>query len=360
MDGQSAVERGHTGNDETVDILYVDSGADAGAVRLELADSGPFAVEHVPDAQAALDRLAAAPVECVVSEYDLADRTGLSLLQSVRAEWPTLPVVLFTDDGDESVARDAIAADVSGYVDRTPLDEQVQLLATTITTAVTKQRDRIAILDRMTDAFFALDEDWQFTYLNERGREIVCDAAGVDRSVETLVGTSIWNLLPEAVDTEFYERYHEAMASQEPVTFEARYGPLDTWLEVRVYPSDGGLSVYFRDVTERRERIAALEQREQVLEEMYRVASAKDLSFEQRVDRMLSIGREVLQTEYGALSHVEGEDYVPHVTIARGGTVAAAEALAGPIVAPIEWTAEYLECFDAERGVPASRISLPA
>ena len=57
---------------------------------------------------------------------------------------------------------------------------------------------------------------------------------------------------------------------------------------------------------------------------------------------------------------IEGEEYVPHVTIARGGTVAAAQTLAGPIDEPIEWTAEYLECFDAERGVPASRISLPA
>ena len=67
-----------------------------------------------------------------------------------------------------------------------------------------------------------------------------------------------------------------------------------------------------------------------------------------------------LCADFDPFDGVEGEDYVPHVTIARGGTVAAAEALAGPIEAPIEWTAEYLECFDAERGVPASRISLPA
>jgi len=307
MGGQRAVEQGR---EESIGVLYVDDTDDGPGIRRRLVDSGPFSVERVSDGETALDRLAATPVDCVVSEHDLPDGTGLSLLESVREDWSTLPFVLFTDDGDEGVARDAIGADVSGYVERTPLQEQVPALATAITSAVTNQRDRTAILDRMTDAFFALDEDWQFTYLNERGREIVCDAGGVDRSVEMLVGTEIWNLLPEAVDTNFYDRYHEAMTSQEPVTFEAQYDPLDTWFEVRAYPSDGGLSVYFRDVTDRKERVDALKQRERVLEEMYRVASAKDLSFEQRVDRMLSTGCDVLQTEYGALSHVEGEEYV--------------------------------------------------
>lgn len=67
-----------------------------------------------------------------------------------------------------------------------------------------------------------------------------------------------------------------------------------------------------------------------------------------------------LRAQFGSVDDIEGDAYVPHVTIARGGTLASARELAGPIDDPIEWTAEYLECFDAERGVPASRISLPA
>jgi len=57
---------------------------------------------------------------------------------------------------------------------------------------------------------------------------------------------------------------------------------------------------------------------------------------------------------------VEGDDYVPHVTVARGGDPAAARRLVERDIDPVEWVVEELVCFDAERGQPASRVSLPA
>ena len=57
---------------------------------------------------------------------------------------------------------------------------------------------------------------------------------------------------------------------------------------------------------------------------------------------------------------VEGSDYVPHVTVARGGDPAAARRLVERDIDPVEWVVEELVCFDAERGQPASRVSLPA
>ncbi|MFB6218979.1 MAG: PAS domain-containing sensor histidine kinase [Halobacteriaceae archaeon] len=120
--------------------------------------------------------------------------------------------------------------------------------------------DSAALLDRMTDAFFALDREWRFTYLNERARDVLCEAAGQEATVEELVGSVIWELLPDAEETEAYDRFREAMADGEPVTYENYYPPLDATLEVRAYPDEDGLSVFFRDVTERvaREREAAL------------------------------------------------------------------------------------------------------
>jgi PAS domain S-box-containing protein len=309
MSGRQVDGHPRPGGETPVDVLYVDPDPDP-TVRTGLVDGGPITVEQVPDAATALDTLDDGSVDCVVSEQRLPDESGLSLLSSVRSEWPELPFVLFTDDGDESVASEAIAADVTGYLRRTPLTKQVPALAVTVTTAVAEHRNRTAILDRMTDAFFAVDADWRFTYLNERGREIVCDAAGVDHTIDELVGTSIWELLPELETTEFGDYYHEAMETQEPVTFEAEYDPLSTWFEVRAFPSTEGLSVYFRDITERKERIEELEDRERVFEEIYRVVSAKEMAFEAKVDRLLGIGREVLGTDYGALSHQEGDDYV--------------------------------------------------
>jgi PAS domain S-box-containing protein len=113
-------------------------------------------------------------------------------------------------------------------------------------------------LERVDDAFFAVDEDWRFTYLNEAGAEVINGAARGSHSVSELRGRHIWELIPEAVDTEFYEEYHAAMERQEPRRFESYYPPLDAWFEVRAYPSPDGLSVYFSDVTGRREREDAL------------------------------------------------------------------------------------------------------
>ncbi|MBO4249105.1 GAF domain-containing protein [Halomicrobium sp. IBSBa] len=309
MDRANSVDRTRAPREDTVDVLYVDPDTDS-TVREWFGDSGPFRVTHVADAAAALAHVTDGSTDCVVSEQDLPDGSGLSLLRSIRRRAPSLPFVLFTDDGSETVASEAIDADVTGYLRRTPLEEQLPALVTTVTEAVSRPHEQSAILDRMTDAFFALDVEWQFTYLNERAREIVCDAADVDRSIDDLVGTRLWDLLPGAVDTEFYDQYTEAMDEQRVTTFEAEYEPLGTWFEVRAYPSLDGLSVYFQDVTDRKHRIERLQERERILKEMYRVVSEKTLSFEEQVDRLLSIGQSVLGTDYGALSSRAGDEYV--------------------------------------------------
>ncbi|MCG1003460.1 MULTISPECIES: GAF domain-containing sensor histidine kinase [Halobacterium] len=168
--------------------------------------------------------------------------------------------------------------------------------------------DPDGVIDRMTDAFFAVDRDWQFTYLNDEGRSII-EAAMVDAPEDGLVGTSIWDVIPAAVDTEFYDQYHEAMATQEPVAFESYYEPLDTWLSVHAYPSESGLSVYFRDVTERHQQEDRLRERERVLRDVHDITADTDLSFTEQVNALLDLGADVLGTDAGGLSHIQGDVY---------------------------------------------------
>jgi PAS domain S-box-containing protein len=114
------------------------------------------------------------------------------------------------------------------------------------------------VYGRISDAFFALDEEWRFTYLNERAHELI------NPDGRRLLGENVWEAFPEAVERQFKPAYERALYDQETVSFEEYYPePLDAWFEVRAYPSETGLSVYFRDVTERRERERALEQSEQ-------------------------------------------------------------------------------------------------
>ncbi|WP_435177296.1 PAS domain-containing protein [Halorussus sp. AFM4] len=128
----------------------------------------------------------------------------------------------------------------------------VRSVANVLASAAENERTRSQleeIYGRISDAFFALDEDWRFTYLNERAHELINPGG------RELVGRNVWEAFPEAVGREFKPKYERAMYEQETVAFEEYYPePLDAWFEVRAYPSESGLSVYFRDVTERHER----------------------------------------------------------------------------------------------------------
>ena len=177
--------------------------------------------------------------------------------------------------------------------------------------------DLRTVLDRMSDGFFAVDADWQITYANERGAEILRSAMadGVVESAETIDGFHLWESIPEATDTEFYDRYHEAMETQEQVTFHSYYRPLETWFEARVFPSDTGLSVYLRDVTERRELERQQRESRRAIQQLYAVSSDRDQSFEEKVETMLELSCEYLDLPNAFLTRID--DDTQHVELAH-------------------------------------------
>jgi PAS domain S-box-containing protein len=125
----------------------------------------------------------------------------------------------------------------------------VRLLGAGYDTTSHRQADaRVArVLEAMNAAFFALDRDWRFTYVNAEAERVL------GRPREELLGGDIWELYPAAVDSDFEVNYRGAAATGEERVFEAYYpAPLDAWYEVRAWPGPDGLSVYFLDVTERR------------------------------------------------------------------------------------------------------------
>ena len=114
-------------------------------------------------------------------------------------------------------------------------------------------REVTEILESITDAFFALDENWRFTYVNAQAEELL------DRRREDLLGKSVWEEFPEAVGSTFEEQYRRAVKKQVSVQFEEWYPPLEKWFEVKAYPrAPGGLTVFFNDINERKEREQAL------------------------------------------------------------------------------------------------------
>jgi len=103
------------------------------------------------------------------------------------------------------------------------------------------------ILGRVTDAFYALDEEFRFTHVNEQAEALL------QASEDDLLGETLWEMFPEAAEiTEVWDAFQTALDTPEPQSFELHYDPLEFWVEARLYPSDTGVSVYFRDITDRK------------------------------------------------------------------------------------------------------------
>lgn len=69
---------------------------------------------------------------------------------------------------------------------------------------------------------------------------------------------------------------------------------------------------------------------------------------------------EQLVEELGAIDNLEGPDYTMHVTLARGGDLADAKALAATEIEPVSWTISELQFYDARHERVIRRIPLPA
>ncbi len=152
-----------------------------------------------------------------------------------------------------------------GSIDPVPMERGTGLLITAREVSDAVRADRVAeelrqardrlqnTIESITDGLLVLDRDWRYTYVSARAGQILGLAP------ESLVGGCVWELFPRARGTKFYEEYHRAVVTGRPVEFEEFYpDPLNQWLECHAYPSAEGLTVYFRDVTERRRAEQAL------------------------------------------------------------------------------------------------------
>lgn len=165
----------------------------------------------------------------------------------VRRDGTLLPVTIddvFVRDAAERVVGSRSVMVVRGGGERTA---EIPI----VTDAVARQLT--AVLESISDAFVALDRDFVYTYVNRRA------AALFGRAPGELVGRHIWTEFPEGVGQPFYHAYHRARAERIPLQIEARYEPWNRWFENRIYPSpDGGLAIFFTEITERVTRTGQL------------------------------------------------------------------------------------------------------
>ncbi|WMN10777.1 PAS domain S-box protein [Marivirga salinae] len=103
------------------------------------------------------------------------------------------------------------------------------------------------ILESISDAFYAIDHDFNFTYLNQKAEKLL------NIKKEDALGKNIWEIFQYAKNSIAEKEYKTSLKNNEPRVFNYYYEPLKTWFNAKSYPSKNGLSVYFRDITQEKE-----------------------------------------------------------------------------------------------------------
>lgn len=154
--------------------------------------------------------------------------------------WVDTTIVPFLDDKGKPYQYVAIRSDIT---ERKLAQEKNIHLLENITNAY---NERNTILESIADAFFAVDKNWIVSYWNKTASKVL------GKSKKEMLGNSLWDVFADAIDSTSYQQYNQAVKTNAAVHFEDYYAPLEQWFEISAYPTGNGLSVYFKDITERK------------------------------------------------------------------------------------------------------------
>lgn len=248
--------------DKRLNILIVDDDeVDRMTVRRAIQSALINAnFEEAKDAHSALDAMRRKTYDCVFLDYFLPDSDGLAVLERARMAGILSPIVMLTGHGDERLAVKLMRSGASDYLPKAQLSPEVLAHSISLVTrlhrlemerrraeeALKESNDRIVnILESISDAFFAVDMSGRVTYLNRQAEQLL------KSSRDNLIGKPIWEQL-ENFEPWFRHAVEKTLSEGVPGSLEGYYVSQSIWLEVQIYPVKGGISVYFRDISERK------------------------------------------------------------------------------------------------------------
>lgn len=160
----------------------------------------------------------------------------------------------------------------------------------------------LGVLARVDHAVFALNRNGEVTYLNEAAEPLFGPQRGA------VLGETVQEVFSGPVST-LREEYTRALETQRPATFSFHQQSNDRWFEAHVYPSETGVTVDARDITDRKQRERMLQTREHALYCAYEIIADPTLTFTEQISELLEVVKDAVGTEYATLSRVEGSEY---------------------------------------------------
>src|SRR5882724_2782298 len=219
-------------------------------------------VTAVSSAEEAEAELAAQSFPFLILDWMLPGKSGVDLCRELRTrpDGDAMFILLVTAKADTEDLEQALEAGANDYLTK-PLD--LGLLSVRISVAerqirelaernqaraalIESARTMTNILEKTTDGFFAVDSDWKLTYINAEAEKMVrCKR-------EDVLGHVLWEQFPWLIGSIFQTNFERVMAERVGIEFEAADATGKIWYDVHAYRSNGGISVFIRDVSERK------------------------------------------------------------------------------------------------------------
>lgn len=243
-------------------IVIDDDRADRLAIRKALSKSGlQVTIDEVYQCSTGKEQLKNNKYDCAIVDYCLPDGDGLELVRSVRDVGIDTPIIVLTGQGDEELVVDMIKSGASDYITKDKMSPEILSKSICSVIKIYKAEEErkivekkliqsnetiVDILESITEAFFSVTSNWEFTYVNRQAESMF----GVER--DDLVGKNMWDVLPESQEC-IREVLEQAMKHNAVIHVDQYYDTRDLWFELHIFPEkSGGLAVYAQDISARK------------------------------------------------------------------------------------------------------------
>ena len=230
--------------------------------------STDYQVTAVADGREALAAVREQRPDLVITDVMMPNLDGFGLLKALREDPRTAatPLIMLSARAGEEARVEGLEAGADDYLTK-PFSARELLARAGVTLALARARreamrreeelkaETTNILESIADGFAAFDADFRFTYINAETERMY----GMGR--DEVLGKHMLELFPMLAGGRVETEYRRAMTERVRVRFEYFHAPWDSWLEIDVYPAkDGGIAVYFRDITDRKLAMDALQE----------------------------------------------------------------------------------------------------